>query len=197
MAKYIVNIILVTACLFTYTSCIRKMNLYDENRNTGQDNNEKDTDSTPVYMYPFDKETANVTAEIIIHTKKEIQTKDINVEIPHLKYNKTWMLMLTQDDCMQAAFCRTWAAINGKPISSSIPYPTPTPTDHYILTSNICKKGIFPLLLFPPTNLWDVQTEQEMKFGLLLLPLLPLKKNGWMLKQTYCRGLLQTIIVFI
>ena len=40
MAKYIVNIILVTACLFTYTSCIRKMNLYDENRNTGQDNNE-------------------------------------------------------------------------------------------------------------------------------------------------------------
>ena len=64
----------------------------------------KDTDSTPVYMYPFDKETANVTAEIIIHTKKEIQTKDINVEIPHLKYNKTWMLMLTQDDCMQAAF---------------------------------------------------------------------------------------------
>lgn len=41
MAKYIVNIILVTACLFTYTSCIRKMNLYDENRNTGQDNNEK------------------------------------------------------------------------------------------------------------------------------------------------------------
>ena len=85
MAKYIVNIILVTACLFTYTSCIRKMNLYDENRNTGQDNNEKDTDSTPVYMYPFDKETANVTAEIIIHTKKEIQTKDINVEIPHLK----------------------------------------------------------------------------------------------------------------
>ena len=66
MAKYIVNIILVTACLFTYTSCIRKMNLYDENRNTGQDNNEKDTDSTPVYMYPFDKETANVTAEIII-----------------------------------------------------------------------------------------------------------------------------------
>ena len=55
MAKYIVNIILVTACLFTYTSCIRKMNLYDENRNTGQDNNEKDTDSTTVDMYPFDK----------------------------------------------------------------------------------------------------------------------------------------------
>ena len=94
MAKYIVNIILVTACLFTYTSCIRKMNLYDENRNTGQDNNEKDTDSTPVYMYPFDKETANVTAEIIIHTKKEIQTKDINVEIPHLKYNKTCRVYL-------------------------------------------------------------------------------------------------------
>lgn len=112
------------------------------------------------------------------------------------------MLMLTQDDCMQAAFCRTWAAINGKPISSSIPYPTPTPTDQnmkhqlYFDIKHL-QKGIFPLLLFPPTNLWDVQTEQEMKFGLLLLPLLPLKKNGWMLKQTYCRGLLQTIIVFI
>lgn len=107
----------------------------------------------PVYMYPFDKETANVTAEIIIHTKKEIQTKDINVEIPHLKYNKTWMLMLTQDDCMQAAFCRTWAAINGKPISSSIPYPTPTPTDqnmkhHYILTSTFAKRGSSPYYYF-------------------------------------------------
>lgn len=78
-------------------------------------------------------------------------------------------------------FCRTWAAINGKPISSSIPYPPPTPTDQnmkhqlYFDIKHL-QKGIFPLLLFPPTNLWDVQTEQEMKFGLLLLPLLPLKK---------------------
>ena len=51
------------------------MNLYDENRNTGQDNNEKDTDSTPIYTYPFDKETTNVTAEIIIHTKKKYRPK--------------------------------------------------------------------------------------------------------------------------
>ena len=99
-----------------------------------------------------------------LSTKKEIQTKDINVEIPHLKYNKTWMLMLTQDDCMQAAFCRTWAAINGKPISSSIPYPTPTPTDQnmkhqlYFDIKHLQKRDL-PLLLFPPTNLWDVQTE--------------------------------------
>lgn len=75
MAKYIVNIILVTACLFTYTSCIRKMNLYDENRNTGQDNNEKDTDSTPVYMYPFDKETATLQQKSYSTQKRNTEPK--------------------------------------------------------------------------------------------------------------------------
>lgn len=75
MAKYIVNIILVTACLFTYTSCIRKMNLYDENRNTGQDNNEKDTDSTPVYMYPSTKKQQTLQQKSLSTQKKKYRPK--------------------------------------------------------------------------------------------------------------------------
>lgn len=75
MAKYIVNIILVTACLFTYTSCIRKMNLYDENRNTGQDNNEKDTDSTPVYMYLSTKKQQTLQQKSLSTQKKKYRPK--------------------------------------------------------------------------------------------------------------------------
>lgn len=134
--------------------------------------------------------------------KKEIQTKDINVEIPHLKYNKTWMLMLTQDDCMQAAFCRTWAAINGKPISSSIPYPTPTPTDQnmkhqlYFDIKHLQKGDLPPTIISANQSLGCTDgAGNEVRFA-ITTTLAP-EENGWMLKQTYCRGLLQTIIVFI
>ena len=51
------------------------MNLYDENRNTGQDNNEKDTDSTPgnKQTNEDDYSTATVvtgvkTGQVIIYT---------------------------------------------------------------------------------------------------------------------------------
>ena len=37
----------------------------------------------------------------------------------------------TQDDAQQSALCRTWAAINGKPIANSIPYPIPSIDDPY------------------------------------------------------------------
>lgn len=116
--KLITKFTLIIICIFICTSCIKHINLYEGGENDNSD-----------YLYPFDKEVTNVTAEITIQSYKSIQAKNIIAQVPHLKYNKTWLLLLSQDDCKQSAFCRTWAAINGKPISSSIPYPTPTPLD--------------------------------------------------------------------
>lgn len=71
------------------------------------------------YLYPFENEAQNVVAEIVIQTDREINVNEITSEIPYLKFNKSWLLMLTQDDCKHATYCRTWAAINGKPVASS------------------------------------------------------------------------------
>lgn len=81
------------------------------------------------YLYPYDKEVQGVTAEITVKLKNAVEASVVNAETPVLKYNKSWLMMLTQDDCMQSAFCRTWAAINGRPISSSEQYPTPSNTE--------------------------------------------------------------------
>lgn len=69
------------------------------------------------YIYPFNNEVKNATAEISITTDGSIDLNDLIVEIPYLKYNKSWLFLLTQDDCRQDAFSSTWAAINGKPLS--------------------------------------------------------------------------------
>jgi hypothetical protein len=81
------------------------------------------------YLYPYDKEVQGVTAEITIKLKNAVKADIVSAETPVLKYNKSWLMMLTQDDCMQSAFCRTWTAINGRPVSSSEQYPTPSNTE--------------------------------------------------------------------
>lgn len=99
-------------------------------------------------------------------------------------------------------FCRTWAAINGKPISSSIPYPTPTPTDQnmkhqlYFDIKHLQKGDLPPTIISANQSLGCTDgAGNEVRFA-ITTTLAP-EENGWMLKQTYCRGLLQTIIVFI
>lgn len=74
--------------------------------------------SNAIYPYPFGQEASNITADIIIHTNDSINIDSINVEIPHLKYNKSWLFMLTHDDCLNSTFHQTWTAINGKPLSN-------------------------------------------------------------------------------
>ena len=91
------------------------------------------------YTYPYNYETKNTVAEIIVYTHSKINKNAIRAEIPHLKYNKSWLFMLTQDDCKQAAYSSTWAAINGKPLSRSYYYHAPhlagkdLPPDSYFL----------------------------------------------------------------
>lgn len=74
------------------------------------------------YLYPYSSENSDVTCEIIIETKSDISKTDIESSIPVLKYNKSWLMLLTQDDCMHAAFSNTWAAINGKPLYATYFY---------------------------------------------------------------------------
>ncbi len=76
--------------------------------------------SNAIYPYPFGQEATNVTAEITIQLNDSTNIDDVTVNIPHLKYNKSWLFMLTQDDCLNSAFHQTWAAINGKPLSNYI-----------------------------------------------------------------------------
>ena len=74
------------------------------------------------YLYPFDRELSSAVANVVVYLKEPIDINSLNIDIPHLKYNKSWLFMLTQDDCKQAAFSETWAAINGAPISREYYY---------------------------------------------------------------------------
>lgn len=99
---------------------------------------DKDLYITPLkvtYVYPFQNEKDNHSAEISIELTNSILLDNVlkqDIEIPALKYNKTLLFMLTQDDCKHSTYCRTWAAINGKPISNSTPFKTSTSDTHQL-----------------------------------------------------------------
>lgn len=104
------------------SGCIRKINLYQDGKDgEGNDNNDqrRDVICETEFMYPFSSETVNKEVEITIHLKTDRTVSYLYAEIPPLKYNKDWLFMMTQDDCMQSAFSYTWAAIHGKPLSYS------------------------------------------------------------------------------
>ncbi len=122
MDKKIKNkLFLLCTVLLSISSCIEDKNLYEGD--SDDDNPDNPTYEYSSYSYPFGKENLKSTVEIIIHTTKLIEPDEIKAVIPPLKYNKSLLLMLTQDDCKHAAYCRTWAAINGRPVSSSNLYP--------------------------------------------------------------------------
>ena len=109
MMKRIAYIIL----LLLLTSCLEQVDFYAK-----KEPDVEAQDNYNIYLYPYDKENHNVTAEITIQTDGNIDLDDITPQIPYLKYNKSWLFLLTQDDCKQVAYCCTWAAINGKPLSN-------------------------------------------------------------------------------
>lgn len=114
--------------------CIKEKNLYDDELA------EKEVISDPEFFYPFINEPIDHTAEITIQVKEGVQLPiQPTAVIPPLKYNKSWLFMLTQDDCKHAAFCYTWAAIHGKPLSKKSFYDlahlqrNELPSDYYYL----------------------------------------------------------------
>ncbi|MDD8037537.1 MAG: hypothetical protein PHC59_15450, partial [Thomasclavelia ramosa] len=74
------------------------------------------------YEYPYYSENIDLDLELHVYLKNKEEIKEIDVQIPYLKYNKNWLMLLTQDDCVHSAFCNTWAAIHGKPLYSSYYY---------------------------------------------------------------------------
>ena len=117
-----VNIILLV-CLFSLiaSSCIKKINLYQEDENI-QAGKKQDVICQTDFIYPFGEETTIKDIEITIHLRDGSQVSNPQAEIPPLKYNKEWLFMLTQDDCIQSSFSHTWAAINGRPLSHQYYY---------------------------------------------------------------------------
>lgn len=99
-----------------FCSCIKK-DLYK-----GEDNDQLTEDPIEIYSsfsYPWVNEVKGPEAEITLYIDG-LNTESLNtisLSIPPLKFNKSLLFMLTQDDCKHAAFCKTWAAINGRPVT--------------------------------------------------------------------------------
>ncbi|MDD3037764.1 hypothetical protein [Bacteroides sp.] len=174
--KHYLNLLLslLTAAILN-TACIKDMNLYKEkeDENSKEEGKEDNIDKEEsFYLYPFDKEIQNATTSLIIRTNKPIDATRIQTEIPILKYNKQWLLMLTQDDCQQSSYCRTWAAINGKPISSSKLYPDPTENnpdrqiDYYYHAVQLKKEDLPPTIIPAGKSLGSTDgTGNEVRFA--------------------------------
>lgn len=90
---------------FLFESCLKKDLYKGKDDNGGQKN--EDNVVFNQYHYPFSKEVVGTEAEITLTLNEHTIAKDISANIPLLKYNKTMLFMLTQDDCKQSTFCRT------------------------------------------------------------------------------------------
>lgn len=103
-------------------SCAKK-DLFTGEKKPGKKGPAVDTVAdVPRYLYPFAQEPAGVEAEITITLESDATALgDLALSVPPLKYNKSLLFMLTQDDCKQSAFSTTWAAIHGKPLDISNP----------------------------------------------------------------------------
>lgn len=114
MRRNLIGFFLLTFCVTLLASCLKK-SLYvgkDETEVTGEE----------LYVYPFGRENDNVVAEFTIETNGEVDPGRVSVEIPALKYNKSWLFLLSLDDCKHSAFSCCWAAINGKPLTDGYYY---------------------------------------------------------------------------
>ena len=106
MNKHLLKYILILCSIvIIVSSCIRQLDLSVKS--------EQGLEAF-FYTYPYYDEVQNVTTKIIIHINNNVNTDAISAQIPHLKYNKSWLFILTQDDCRQAAYSTTWAAIGWK-----------------------------------------------------------------------------------
>lgn len=112
------NLFIGLLTVLSLTSCIKQLSLYDENSSV-----KKELISEPFFFYSVnDKENSGIKAEFILTTSSPVDIKTVQANIPALKFNKSILFMLTQDDCHPSAFSNTWAIINRKPFSSNYYY---------------------------------------------------------------------------
>lgn len=110
MKLNVIRIAIISLTIFLSVSCVKFPHPPDPEQ------------KEQAYLYAFDKESQNTVAEITIQTDGSADLSVVDAEIPYLKYNKSWLFFLTQDDCKHDAFSCTWAAINGKPLSLQYRY---------------------------------------------------------------------------
>lgn len=96
------------------------------------------------YLYPFGNEIENAIAELTIETDGSVDLSTVELEIPYLKYNKSWLFLFSQDDCQHAAYSRTWAAINGKPVSGTMLMADNTERNLYYNAAQLAANDIPP-----------------------------------------------------
>lgn len=108
------QILLLISIIILLVACLKHPSLY---KGPGPEELRE-----PLYIYPFSKENQGVIAEINIQTNGNIDLNQVKISIPPLKYNKSWLLVLTQDDCKHAAYSHTWAAMNGRPLTKKFFY---------------------------------------------------------------------------
>ncbi len=108
------KILFIGIISIVFCSCMKHKSLY---RGEGTS-----FENYSLYCYPFSEESEGVAAEILIQAKEDVDWKQVKIDIPPLKYNKAWLFMLTQDDCKQAAYSCTWAAMNGRPLTKKYYY---------------------------------------------------------------------------
>lgn len=113
MIDSLIRIIVIFSLFLMYVSCIDK-DVY-EGGNVDEYNR---------YLYPYHNDFQNKYAVISLVLDDVPVAGQINTQIPVLKYNKSWLFMLTQDDCDHNAYSTTWAAINGKPLHDVYYYST-------------------------------------------------------------------------
>lgn len=100
---------LLFSLMFCFGSCVKIKDIYEEQESRN-------------YLYPYSNENSEIDFELLVHLKENSEKYDIKAEMPILKYNKSWLMLLTQDDCVHSAFSNTWAAINGKPLYANYYY---------------------------------------------------------------------------
>ncbi|MCR9011828.1 hypothetical protein [Gabonibacter chumensis] len=142
MNRYTINSTLYLLITILFLSCIKKT---DFSKKKEEEQEEKEE---VAYTYPFKDEACDIIIELVFKTNGQIDLKTVQAEIPPLKYNKSWLFLLTQDDCSQTAYCNTWAAIHGKPLSSKYYYDAAhlkagdLPPDNYNLGKTLgCTDG--------------------------------------------------------
>lgn len=165
------QILLLVGCLLM-SGCIKKINLYqgdkddDDGKGNGNGSIERrDVISETEFIYPFGEESNSNEVKLKIHLKPSTERTNMDnlrAEIPPLKYNKKWLFMMTQDDCMQSAFSYTWAAIHGKPLSNI----------HYYDLAHLQEKDLPPdayflnkTLAFTDGTKREDGTKQEVRFS--------------------------------
>jgi len=163
------KILVIFSLFLLFVSCVKFPN-NKNNNNNGEDE--------IAYIYPFKSEGQNIVAELSIQTDGKVDLNDINVEIPYLKYNKSWLFLLTQDDCKHAAYSCTWAAINGKPLSRQYFYDVAhlkagdLPIDYYYLGKTLGSSDgagnevrfSFTTTLAPEFDWMDAKTEVDVGY---------------------------------